>query len=104
MSDPSPQALERKRAAEDLEDIERLKRFAPFQRYFHRRILSERDRIQERILSEGKLEDGELHDLRVAHRTLSGIAKMMGQDEAACRNILAAGEQETDEDESNPEE
>lgn len=91
----NPEAEERARAAGDLEQIDRLKKFAPF-RYFTRRISEEVEKTASRILDPGTKDD-ELHDLKVRHKTLEEISKMLEVDESGCRNVIATAPKEDSE-------
>lgn len=83
----TPEAAERARAAADLEDIERLKKFPPF-RYFMRRIEEETEKTSAKIL-DSTTKDEDLHDLKVRHRTLDEVSKILEVDESGCRSVIA---------------
>lgn len=84
----TPAAAERARAAADLEDIERLKKFPAFHTYFMRRVSEEVEKTKEKIL-DPTTKDDDLHDLKVRHKTLDEISKLLDVDESGCRSIIA---------------
>lgn len=96
---PTEDARGQAYAAQDLEDISKLQKFPPFQRYFARRIVAERDKAAAKVLQGAKLPAQELHDALIVHNTLNDIAQMIGQDEAGAKNVLGATTS-SDEDEN----
>lgn len=87
MTDQSANVSHEK-AKQDLEDILDLKKYAPFQRYFVRRL------SQKRGESDDKSKRGKTPEEREQHRQnwllLDELLSMMIQDEAACRSTLEA--------------
>ncbi len=95
----NPEAAERKRAAEDLEDIQKLTKYAPFQRYYLRRLNDELHKAEVKVLDGRSLPSDQLHDAVVVHDTIKTLSKMIAEDEAGCRNVLANAPSEPTESE-----
>jgi hypothetical protein len=81
----------RKRAHDDLTDIEALQRSEPFNRYFLRRLKEELKKREEKVLTDKTLTKDQLLEERIAYMAQREIATMLSQEEAACRNVIGPG-------------
>jgi hypothetical protein len=77
----------KKRASDDLNDIEALRKIPAYNRVFGRRVWDEVDKRREKVLH-GKLTDDQLHDARIEYQSWKDMAEMLTGDEAACRRII----------------
>jgi len=77
-----------KKAQKDLEDIEALKRFKPFNEYYQRRLYEEVVKLSEKVLHNDSLDDSQRHDARIEYKTVKRIWDMLDEEESACRRII----------------
>jgi hypothetical protein len=78
----------KKRAQDDLNDIDALKRSEPFTRFFIRRVNEELRKAQDTILTDRTLTPEQLHEERLRYFAYSDTSRLMEREEAACRSIL----------------
>lgn len=81
-------AAARKKASDDLADIEALKRFEPFNRLFVRRVQEELEKRREIVLHKRDLTPEALHNERLLYLAALDTSNLMKNDETACRNTL----------------
>jgi len=78
----------KKRAQDDLNDIDALKKNQPFNRFFLRRVNEEVEKRREAVLHRRELTPEELYNERLLYLAALDTAKLMENEEAACRSIL----------------
>jgi hypothetical protein len=78
----------KKRATDDLNDIETLRKIPAFNRYFSRRIWEEVDKLLEKVLHDKKLTPEKLHEARLLYLAAKETAELLTGDEAACRRLI----------------
>jgi hypothetical protein len=80
----------KKKARDDLNDIEALERFEPFSRLFLRRVNEELDKRRENVLHNRTLTAEELYNERLLYLAARDTAKMMENDKVNCRKLLGS--------------
>ena len=78
-----------RRARADLEDIDRLKNYAPFAEYFLRRVAGKIATRERAILSTATSPEETTAQKRIVEALRADVLKLLDDDEAACRSILA---------------
>lgn len=94
MIDSREDVSAKQRAAQDLEDIERLRKNPHFIRYFERRVLEELDKRREKVLHDRKLTKDQLWEERLLYLAARDMSTMLVGEEAACRNVIGVSDKE----------
>lgn len=87
-------AAARKKASEDLADIEALKRFEPFNRLFVRRVNEELEKRRETVLHKRDLTPEALYNERLLYLAALDTSNLLATDERSCRNTLGPSGEE----------
>lgn len=78
----------KKRATDDLNDIEALRKFPAFNRYHVRRVREEVEKQLTKLLEDDGLDVEGVYRQLLIYKDRIKSEKMMDQDEASCRSII----------------